>query len=342
MKIAFLLYGLIQNGGNTVLFRVGNGLQRRGHEVVYYVAEPEQELPFPSICSFVFAEREYPNAIGRIRWLTTRHIEADAAIATFHPTSIALQLNRSPVSKKLYYVQAYEPEFYTDSTWHLVRRWPMMLMAGASYLLPLTKVVNCDGSRRGLSWRDRESAPECPPGIDLNLYRPSSRAKCDLVIGHIGRREHWKGSDDFFRAMVELRRAGHEFRVRVAYDLWPETHGLEYEAVHPRDERELSSFYSSLDVLVSTVRQKGFGLPPLEAMASGAVCLSTPIDFGRPMVDHIPILPCSARSIVEAMKRYLEHHGKDRIVSAGFETAQRYSWDRIIDRWCSLLEAGSQ
>jgi glycosyltransferase involved in cell wall biosynthesis len=308
--------------------------------VTYYVAEPQRELPFPSQCRFVFADKHYPNAIGRVAWLSRVAIEADATIATFHATAFALHWNRTATGRRLYYAQAYEPEFYSDSFAHLLKRWPMMLAAGASYLLPLEKVVNCEGSRKGLTWRDRAHAPEMPPGIDLALYRPKKRDCQPLTIGHISRREEWKGSDYFFRAMKVLREQGRDCRVRVAYDLWPETHGVAYESVQPKTEAELAEFYGGLDILVSTVCQKGFGYPPLEAMACGALCISTPMDFGRPWIDHIPIIANSTRSIVEAIRR-CDQVDRDAYIRAGLETAAAFDWNLVGDRWNTLLQNGA-
>ena len=341
MKIAFLLYGIPQNGGTKVLFRVGNLLRRRGQQITYYVAEPERSLPFPSHCNFIFAPHRYPNAVGRVAWLTRTPIDADIAIATSHPTSYALTWNRSQINRRMYYVQAYEPEFYSDSLPHFLTRWPMMLAAGASYLLPLEKIANCDGSRRGLTWKARTTTPELPPGIDLSLYRPRTKSNSQLTIGHISRREHWKGSDHFFRAIVKLRERGHQFNVRVAYDLWPSTHGLEYDSSHPRTEAELAEYYADLDVLVSTVTQKGFGYPPLEAMACGAVCVATPMDFGEPGTDHIPILANSTESIVRAIEKLLAIRSHQPFIDAGLKTAANYDWELLADRWCEVLKIPS-
>jgi glycosyltransferase involved in cell wall biosynthesis len=341
VKLAFLMYGLAQNGGNKVLFRVGNLLHERGHDVCYYVAETRRDLPFPSHCQFVFAPRPLPNALRRVPWLARVPMDADVAIATSHATAYSLVLNKSTVPRRMYYVQAYEPDFYSDSIGHLLRRWPMMLAAGASYLLPLETIVNCEGSRRGLTSRNRVIAPELPPGIDLKIYRPHPRPGGTTVIGHISRREHWKGSDHFFRAMVHLRQSGHDFTVRVAYDLWPKTRGLQYESVHPHTEAELAAYYSSVDILVSTVTQKGFGYPPLEAMASGALCISTPMDFGKPMVDHIPILAYSTESIVSAVEMAMTLRDPAAMISAGLSTATKYDWNILADRWCDLLSGAS-
>jgi glycosyltransferase involved in cell wall biosynthesis len=337
VKVAFLLYAIPQNGGVKVLFRVGNLLRERGFGVTYYVAEPGRELPFPSECKFVFSTEYYGNAIGRVAWLARTRIEADVTVATFHPTALALHLNRSVTGRKFYYVQAYEPEFYSDSLAHFARRWPMMLAAGASYLLPLEKIVNCPGSTKGLTARDRERSPEIPPGIDLRLYRPRPHHGDQMVIGHISRREGWKGSRHFFRAMARLRERGHKFRVRIAYDLCPETSGLNYEAVMPKTEADLAEYYSGLDVMVSTVCQKGFGYPPLETMASGALCLATPMDFGQPGVDHVPILANSTESIVHAMEQVFALRDRQRFIEAGLCTARQFDWSRIGDLWCEVL-----
>jgi glycosyltransferase involved in cell wall biosynthesis len=337
MKIAFLLYGIPQNGGVKVLFRVGSLLQARGHQVTYYVAETPRELPFPSSCEFVFACHEYRNAVGRVAWLARTPIDADVAIATFHPTAMALSLNGTFRGRGLYYVQAYEPDFYSDSALHILRRWPMMLAAAASYLLPLEIIVNCEGSKRGLTTGTRRRVARIPPGIDLGLYCPRLRTSHKIIVGHISRREAWKGSRHFFRAMAVLRDCGYQFHVRVAYDLCVETGGLQYEAIHPATEEELADYYSGLDVLVSTVTQKGFGYPPLEAMASGALCVATPMDFGQPGVDHLPILANSSDSIVRVMERVFALQARAPFIEAGLRTAATFDWERIADQWCTLL-----
>ena len=213
----------------------------------------------------------------------------------------------------------------------------MMLMAGASYLLPLEKFVNCNGSKKGLGWKERSSVREIPPGIDLSLYKPRAHQNSELVVGHISRREVWKGSDHFFQAMVELRRRGRRFKVRVAYDHWPIRHGLSYESVTPRNEGELAEYYAGLDVLVSSVVQKGFGYPPLEALASGTLCLATPMDYGCPEIDHLPIQANSTASIVDVMERVLAMRDRTALTNEGLKTASAFGWERIADQWDELL-----
>ncbi len=77
--------------------------------------------------------------------------------------------------------------------------------------------------------------------------------------------------------------------------------------------------------------------PPLEAMASGVLCVATPMDFGQPGVDHIPILANSSDSIVRVMQRVFTLQDHAPFIEAGLRTAATFSWDRIADQWCTLL-----
>jgi hypothetical protein len=75
-------------------------------------------------------------------------------------------------------------------------------------------------------------------------------------------------------------------------------------------------------------------------MASGALCLATPMDFGEPGVDHVPILANSTGSIVDAMEQALALRDRRRFIEAGLHTARQFDWNRIGDLWCEVL-AGS-
>jgi hypothetical protein len=72
-------------------------------------------------------------------------------------------------------------------------------------------------------------------------------------------------------------------------------------------------------------------------MASGALCVATPMDFGRPGIDHLPILASSSHSIVRTMERVFALNDPAPFIDAGLHTAARFSWDRIADQWCDCL-----
>jgi hypothetical protein len=64
------------------------------------------------------------------------------------------------------------------------------------------------------------------------------------------------------------------------------------------------------------------------------------MDFGKPGVDHVPILANSSESIVKAMEKVFALLDRTPLIEAGLRTAAQFDWERIADRWCVAL-AGS-
>lgn len=341
-KIAIYMYALDPSGGVKVLFRTANNLKRAGYEVVFYVAEPAGTHPmqFDNACEIMYAPHAFTSIFQRIRWLRQVKSDADIAIATFFATAFSVWLSSNRFRKRLYYIQAYEPKFFTVRLITIIRRIHYYILARLSYSLPLVQIVNCEGSKQGLHASQKKKAFQIEPGIDPAVYFPKTDKKERLVIGHISRKEHRKGSMDFFKAMHLLRQSGEDFDICIAYDFWPETLGLEYQVVKPANEMELADFYRSCDIVVSTVWDKGFGYPPLESMACGAVCFGTPMDFGTPYVDFVPIQAQNPQSIVDAFHWYKNHiDAVPAMKDAGLKTASSYYWSHLTQRWVSIIES---
>jgi hypothetical protein len=60
------------------------------------------------------------------------------------------------------------------------------------------------------------------------------------------------------------------------------------------------------------------------------------MDFGRPWVDHVPIIVNSSASIVRAV-RILADVDQDAMLRAGLQTAAAYDWNIVGARWNELL-----
>lgn len=338
-KIVFLVYSKVPTGGLKVLFKVGNGLLNRGYDVSFLIAEEESayKLEYQNSCNLIHSKNRVPYRLfNRLFFLLRTKINADVIIATYFPTAIAGYFNKDIKGKLIYYVQADESHFFSFRLLTLVRRFHYFALAKISYMLPIEKVVNCNGSKASLS-KDKNYV-EIPPGFDPTIYFPKETTNKRLKIGHISRIEVRKGSAEFFLAMKHLRESGVDFDLFIAYDFCDKTQGLNYESVSPKSEAELAHFYRSCDIVVSTVWEKGFAYPPLETMACGSISISTPIDYGSAGNDHISIPINDYLAIQNSILWVVNNPEAAELVrQSGIKTASNYTWDQVLDRWETVL-----
>ena len=104
----------------------------------------------------------------------------------------------------------------------------------------------------------------------------------------------------------------------------------------------MSSFYRSCDVFVFPSRAEGFGLPALEAMASGCAVLVTDCGgvntFARPDVNCLMVRPADPAALAEGLGQLVrEPPLRARLAKAGLETARQFSRDEVEERFCAYL-----
>jgi glycosyltransferase involved in cell wall biosynthesis len=94
---------------------------------------------------------------------------------------------------------------------------------------------------------------------------------------------------------------------------------------------DLTALYSAAKALVFPSLYEGFGLPALEAMASGTpVIASNTTGLAEAVGDAgLTIDPRDAEDLAEAMRRVLNDEAlRERLVAAGFARAAEFTWAR--------------
>jgi glycosyltransferase involved in cell wall biosynthesis len=105
---------------------------------------------------------------------------------------------------------------------------------------------------------------------------------------------------------------------------------------------EMQKFYRSCDVVLSLSISEGFGLPVLEAMASGCPVVCTDsggvTDFVQDGVTGLLVTDRSVSEVVAAIERLLLEPGlSQRLSRDGRLMAQRYSFDRFAEGYTKLF-----
>lgn len=121
-------------------------------------------------------------------------------------------------------------------------------------------------------------APVITNGIDLTTFYPTKKEKNGnniLVVGNPYLK--FKGAEVAIEALEHVQRKGIPFQVKwvMPYymDLKSSLFSIEY-VMNP-DRTELAKQFREADVLLFPSYYEGFGLPPLEAMASGTPVICT-------------------------------------------------------------------
>jgi glycosyltransferase involved in cell wall biosynthesis len=94
-------------------------------------------------------------------------------------------------------------------------------------------------------------------------------------------------------------------------------------------KEQLASLYRGAACLVFPTRYEGFGLPLVEAMASGTPVVAAPDDALREVAGDAAVF-AAPDELAAGIRRALDE--RDRLVAAGLERARRFTWEETARR----------
>lgn len=348
MKFLFPVLGFGKSGGYRVLAKLADGLVDDGHQVTFLVNRYMAEPYFPTRAEIYSVDlrgrpakpkRSLPawfNGLANM-WALYRAISDiessyDGVIAnhslTAHPT-----LWGAGKRKTVYYIQAYEPEYYEVS--RALKSRIYASIARHSYRLGLAHIVN---SPIYISYKEISASVCVPPGFDPKCFFPPAErndSSCDRVIlGCIGRHEPHKGTLQVLRAFESLYESDPRYHLRVAYGNLPG--GWSHpnvEVVVPANDRELGDFYRSLDVYIAggTVQPGAYHYPVMEALACGTPVIHTgyaPGSFGNSW-----IIECGTAQAIALAVREMDWEVARRKSIQGINDVVPLSWPVVTKKF---------
>ncbi len=184
-------------------------------------------------------------------------------------------------------------------------------------------------------------------GIDLDLFRPARPDDAPLgdietrlagrrAIGCFGRIRHQKGTDLFVNAMIDLLPQFPDWVAVVTGRATPEHQdfakalqdkvrdaGLADRILFLGEVPDIKPYYRLLSLYVAPSRNEGFGLTPLEAMASGAAVVASDAGAYAEMIGPgrtgAVVAAGDGKALIAAIRPYLAEpaladiHGKEAL-----------------------------
>ena len=265
--------------------------------------------------------------------------EADVLIATWWKTAEWVHAVEAPCAK-FHLIQDHEVFPYLPAE-----------RTRSVHLLPLRKIVVSRWLQKEMAESyDINDAILIENVIEKEKFESDDRAMpADPVVGFLYSRTERKNAPLAIAACQLLKARipnlrGVAFGVakpksNVKFPGWIDFH------VGPT-ESEIARIYQSTSVWLFTSNTEGFGLPILEAMASGAPVVATPAGAAPELVNENngALVGHSADEIADAAERILAlpPDAWRKISAAASATAGRRSWDEAADEFeAAIMGAGS-
>ncbi len=293
--------------------------------------------PPPAVSGFGASGNALGIYMGMWRALENIGHTYDVILANYSLTAFPIAFSRTRHAAKLYYVQAYEPEYFSAQSGGKAR--VLQLLSSLSYRLPLKQIAN---SPIYLKHHNIKADNWIPPGIDEALYfrrqsSPSIAPGRPLILGTIGRKEPAKGMLYALEAFESLARGDSQVSLKIAYGNAPD--GWNHpraEVVIPENDAQLAIFYRSIDILLApgTVQHGAPHYPVLEAMACGTPVVTTgylPANAENAWIAENR----NSASIADAVNeiRNLPPEMLRLKLDKAFEAASEFQWSRIAPKF---------
>lgn len=353
MRIHFVLptHGANPVGGYKVVYEYANGLQRMGHAVTvshaHVLARPAwAELRRPRVwaawAKSLVTGRHLPSpwfqvdAAVSMRLVPCLHAcwapPADVVVATSWETAEWVARWPQRCGRPFYLIQHFE-DWSGDARRVL-----------ATWRLPLRKVVIAQWLA-DIAVGQGETACVVPNGLDFSAFgvdRPVAgrTAPRALMLHH---EAAWKGSAAGIHALALVRAQRPDLQATL-FGVRPRPVDLPGWIVYEQlpSPARLRALYNDASVFLGPSRTEGWGLPPCEAMMSGAAVVLTDIgghrEFARPDDNCLMVPVDDAPAMAAALLRLLDEPAlRERLANQALQDIRAFTWARAVAQFEQVL-----
>ncbi|MFP3317387.1 MAG: glycosyltransferase family 4 protein [Candidatus Nanopusillus sp.] len=277
-------------------------------------------------------------------------LNPDVGIATWYPTAFSVWM--SGVERPLFFMQDFKELVeevegnYGIKMFESTLRLKFHFLANSTFTRDLI-----------LSYNKDAKVTITGVGVDHNVFHPRKEnsivnSKNKPVIMAVIRGQKFKRGDIAIKALNLINREKPIHAVLVGEDqaidkllreIKPEFTYTKFPHV---DDETLAKLYSSSEAFIFTSYKEGFGLPPLEAMASGTAVITTDCGGNRDYTidgyNSLVVPPDDPLAIAKATLKVLNDTKlREKLVEGGLETAKMWTWDKVINKFEDAIKGES-
>jgi phosphatidylinositol alpha-mannosyltransferase len=346
LDIGMISYGLpvpgLKRGGiERVAHDLAQGLSRRGHAVTVYSHDPAppdaayrvEVARGRRLMHSWLGRRLMMGYLGNATALDSRLRRHDVIVA--HGDSLLLPLLGRPVLRVMH-GSALGEALTATSPLRVAHQLGVYLQE----LLAAATQRGCVAVSHATLKHNPLVKRVIPNGADLAAFFPDASARTAhpslLFVGALGGRKRGSLLVDWFRERIRPRVP--DATLTMLSEEGPATEGVTYLRGVPADE--LARLYRASWIYCSPSTYEGFGLPYLEAMASGSPVVCTPNPGSREVLGdgRYGVLASDDRFADEIVALLSDPVRRGELAASGLQRASEFDLERMLDRYEQVLE----